>query len=126
MKRFSLFLILLSMAAASCYYDNLSELHPPGTETCDSTGTVTYNNQVSAIFESYCGTNGGCHSSGIANGGVILESYQEAFVVDDNDLIAAIEHTGSDPVKYMPQGGSKLSDCNIGIIKKWIATGKTE
>ncbi len=126
MKKLSFVILVVVMATASCYYDNLSELHPPGSGMCDTLGTVTYNNQVSKIYENFCGTNGSCHSAGLANGGVILDSYQEAFVVDDSILIASVEHTGPNPVTYMPQGEAMLNDCNINTLKKWIANGKPE
>ena len=126
MKKLSFILLITAISFASCYYDNLSELHPPGSGVCDTAGVVTYNNQVSKIYENFCGTNGSCHSANLANGGIILDSYQEAYLVDDSTLIASIEHTGSNPVTYMPQGEAMLSECNINTIKKWIATGKAE
>lgn len=121
MKKISiLFGGLLFLSA--CYYDNNSELHPAAAinNVCD-TANITYNTHINAIYSAYCVT--GCHSLAIAEGGVVLESYEYAILTDDNTLIAAIEHTGPFP---MPQAGTKLSDCNINQIKLWIQNGKPE
>lgn len=106
-----------------CYYDNASELHPAaGLNTNCDTINVTYNNTIAPIYSSNCGTNNSCHSSSIAEGGVILDNYAGAAAVDSAILVSSIEQTGS---SIMPPSG-KLSDCNINLIKIWIQNGKPQ
>ena len=122
-------LLLLSALAAigisGCYYDNAAEMYPAAglDTTCDTTGTLTYNEDIRPIFTGYCGAENSCHSTSIANGGVILETYDLSVQVDDATMIGCIEQTsGYSP---MPPSG-QLSDCNITKIKKWIEQGKPE
>jgi cytochrome c5 len=110
---------------AGCYYDNAAEMYPAAAldTNCDTTGTLTYNENIKPIFNGYCGAENSCHSSSIANGGVILETYQSSILVDDATMIGCIEQTsGYSP---MPPAG-KLSNCSITQIKKWIEQGKPE
>jgi hypothetical protein len=119
-KLLILFSGLLLMSA--CYYDNNSELHPAaGLNTVCDTVNLTYSGHINAIYSAYCVN--GCHSLSVAESGIILETYEYAVLADDNELIAAIEHTGPFP---MPQAGTKLSDCHINQIKLWIQNGKPE
>jgi hypothetical protein len=59
----------------------------------------------------------------LANGSVILETYDEAVMVNDVTMMGRIEKTsGFIP---MPPSG-QLSTCNITLIRKWIEQGKPE
>jgi Predicted membrane protein len=85
---------------------------------CD-TSSFTYSGAVKAITEQYCR---GCHSSASPSGGVVLDTYAGVKTVADNGRLAgAINHRAG--FKPMPQGGAKLSDCQIKQIEKWIASG---
>jgi len=119
MKRYLLLFALLIYFPA-CYYDNASELHPVIPE-CDTTN-VTYTHSIEPIFSTNCGTNNSCHSSSMAEGGVVLDNYQSAAQVDSAILVSSIEQTGS---SIMPPTG-KLSDCNINLIKLWIQNGRPQ
>jgi mono/diheme cytochrome c family protein len=63
-----------------------------------------------------------CHSSASASGGVILDTYIGVkSQVDNGKLKGTINHdTG---FKVMPPSGTKISECNLTIIDKWIADG---
>lgn len=85
---------------------------------CDSS-SFTYSGNVKPILQTHCL---GCHSGTAAAGGYIpLDTYDGIKeMVTGNYLLPAIQHTGPSP---MPKNGSKLSDCKIAIISKWIAAG---
>jgi cytochrome c5 len=112
---------ILSVVAliSSCYYDNASEMYPVA-QNCDSTN-ITYTKNMEPIFNSYCGANNSCHSSGVANGGVILDNYNSAAAIDTTTLIGCIEHSSG--FVAMPPTG-KMNDCGINQVKLWIRSGK--
>jgi hypothetical protein len=54
--------------------------------------------------------------------GVKLEDYADVKEhADHGDLMGTITHAAGFPA--MPQGGTKLSDCNINKIRAWINRG---
>lgn len=120
MNHFKLNLTLFTLFVFSltgCYYDVEEELYP-NPSACD-TSNVTYSLSVAPIISSNCYV---CHSSAAAQGGVILEGYNaiKGFV-DAGSLLGVIRHdAGYSP---MPQGGAKLSSCNIATIEKWVSDG---
>ncbi|HTX88660.1 MAG TPA: hypothetical protein VMC08_06705 [Bacteroidales bacterium] len=105
--------------SSGCYYDNEEDLYPQ--TTCDTTH-VTYSGSVVPILQSNCYV---CHSTALANGGVILDTYVGVQVVVQNGkLWGAINHfNGFYP---MPKDSPKLPDCNITVIKKWIDAGSPD
>lgn len=110
------------MMVSSCSKSNEADLAADTTGTggssCD-TVNMKYATNVQPIISSYCY---GCHSNGSASGGISLDSYASLKTQADNgNLIAVITHAAGYPA--MPQGGAKLSDCNINIIKDWINRG---
>lgn len=89
-----------------------------GNNACD-TVNMTYSNHVKTILQNNCYA---CHGNGQVNGGVTLDSYAGVKAVADNGkLIGVITHASGFP--QMPQGGPKLSDCNINKIRGWINRG---
>ena len=111
------FLISSLMLLAGCYYDNKEDLYP-SVISCDTTG-VTYSGKVVSIIQSNCYT---CHSASAALGNVVLEGYTNLKTYADNGkLVGVIEHApGYSP---MPQGGAKLGECDIAVIRKWVSDG---
>ena len=115
-------LLVISSTAlllAGCYYDNKEDLYPSAASiTCDTAG-VTYSGKVLSIIQTNCYV---CHGSGSTLGNVNLDGYSNLKTYADNGkLVGVIEHqNGFSP---MPQGVSKLADCDISIIKKWISDG---
>ena len=121
MRKILLFLIIAS-GVSSCYYDNASELYPLASlnQNCD-TVDVTYTKNIEPLFKTNCGTNNSCHSAGVADGGIILDSYSAAAAVDANLLLgSAQQDQGYIP---MPPAG-KMSDCGIRQLQLWIQNGK--
>ena len=82
--------------------------------TCD-TGNVTFSGTVFSIIRDNCN---GCHN----NTSPILSSYAGIKVQADNGkLVCSIDHAIG--CSAMPPSLTKISDCNINQIKKWIALG---
>ena len=112
------YLSILSFTAIcflnSCYYDNFKELHPEGAlnnNGCDTAGVISYSAQIVPILSSACL---GCHNPG--NGDLSDPLSVQAYALSGN-LYTRV-NTGN-----MPQGGPKLSDCDIAKIKKWADAG---
>jgi uncharacterized membrane protein len=109
------------MMVSSCSKSNEADLAADTTGTGSGCDTVNmkYATNVQPIISSYCY---GCHTTGSASGGIALDSYAKLKAqVDNGNLIGVITHATGYPA--MPQGGAKLSDCNINIIKDWINRG---
>lgn len=119
-KRAGLTVIMLMSFVAfglqSCYYDVEEELYP--NELCDTTA-VTFSGSIQPILARNCTT---CHTGSSANAGIDLSTHAGAATVALNGrLVGAITHaSGFTP---MPQGASKLSECNINQIKLWVENG---
>jgi len=105
---------------SGCYYDNEEYLYPEqgGPGGCDTTN-VTYSATIAPILATNCI---GCHNSTIPNAGVILSNYNDLKVqVNNGRFWGAINHLSG--FANMPPSGSKLSNCNLAKIKKWIDDG---
>jgi uncharacterized membrane protein len=85
---------------------------------CD-TSLFTYSGAVQPVLESHCT---GCHNNNTQNGGVNLSTYNGVQTVALNGKLAGSINWSQGYVA-MPQGGQKLSDCNIDQIIKWINAG---
>lgn len=97
---------------------NQGALNNSCTSACD-TSVYTYSAAVNVILTDYCV---GCHSGTLASGGVNLSTYTGVKTVADNgQLMGAINQSAG--FVPMPQGGSKLSSCQITQIQKWIDSG---
>lgn len=85
---------------------------------CDSSN-FTFSGSIRTIINNKCL---GCHSSTAAQGNINFSTYTGVKAkVDDGRLWGAINHfPGFSP---MPKNGNKLSDCEITLFRKWIATG---
>lgn len=109
---------------ASCYNDNLSEMTPSSGVaggSCDTTGVMTYSNHIVSVLKTNCGTNNSCHSSRNTSG-YDLSSYGGVKAVAvSGKLMSAITWTGS--AARMPENGSKMSECNVLKIQKWVNDG---
>ncbi|MBX2931933.1 MAG: cytochrome c [Chitinophagaceae bacterium] len=93
----------------------------PEAVVCD-TSNVRYSVEVTNVISTNCSS---CHASAVANfsgGGVRLDNhtYLKAYATSGL-LLNVIMHTSG--YNAMPKNGSKISDCNIGIIRTWIRNG---
>ncbi len=118
MKRLIIFIIIGAIAFSGCYYDIEEELY--GTKPCDTTTPVTYSQTITGLLSQY-GCNS-CHGGNAPSGNVKLDTYTGVKTVATNGkLLGAVSHAaGFSP---MPQGGNKLSDCDVNKIKTWIDAG---
>ena len=123
MKRLYFLLFIAFIATmAGCYYDSEEALYPTVSTTCDLTN-VTFSGTVTPILQASCFT---CHSNANAassGGGVKIQNYADVLVLANNGkLMGTITHASG--YQAMPQGGGKLSDCEISKLQKWIDNGK--
>jgi mono/diheme cytochrome c family protein len=85
---------------------------------CDSVN-VTFSSIVLPIVQSNCT---GCHSGTSPSGGIALTNYSGIQTIGSNgSLLGTI--TWSSGYSAMPKNSSKLSECKIGQIRKWITNG---
>ncbi len=114
-----LWICLLNLGLlVGCASDNEEDLYPE-PDACD-TSAVTFSGTVTSILQNRGCI--GCHGTAVAPGGVILDTYAGVQEQATNGrLFGAISHApGYTP---MPLRGSKISDCEIASIKKWIDNG---
>jgi mono/diheme cytochrome c family protein len=103
-----------------CSKSSEDKLTPPDPPSCD-TANMTYSTDIKPILQANCYS---CHGNGNAEGGRSLGSYESVKdAVEDGNLIGTITHAAGYPP--MPQGGAKLSDCDINKIKAWINSGSS-
>jgi uncharacterized membrane protein len=124
MKRFLFSLSLSALAVLiSCSKDNETDVsNNPGTgggNGCDTAG-MKFSANVRPILESNCY---GCHSNATFSiSGVKLEDHADVKAhAEAGSLLGTISHAAGFPP--MPQGGAKLSACNINKIRAWINQG---
>lgn len=108
------------LCSEGCYYDK-AELLKVGTTICDTT-TATYSLRVKPIIDSRCNA---CHATGSNSSGILLDSYTalKAYAGPGGRLLPDIKQVPGTTFNAMPQGSSKLSDCDISIIEAWINAG---
>lgn len=112
-------MLALSMILASCAKDNEEDLYPPIGDNCN-TENVSYTQTVVPILNNNNCVS--CHAGAGASGGIQLDSHNAvAAAAASGRLLGAIKHEAG--YSAMPQGGSKLSDCEISQIDAWIAQG---
>ena len=114
------YLIAFCVVMVACTKANEEELRGPVSSqpTCDTVNMKLAANIV-PILRTNCYS---CHGNGLANGGVQLDVYSSLRIwATSGTIVGAITHSaGYSP---MPQGGAKLSDCDINKIKNWISRG---
>ncbi len=114
-------LILIVAVITGCYYDTEEKLYPQVSTTCDLSN-VTFTTTVKPILQASCFS---CHSNSNyinSGGGVKLENYSDVqTLAKSGKLMGVINHASG--FQAMPQGGSKLPDCEILKLQKWIDNG---
>lgn len=119
-KYYFFFLILTIIMAIACGDEEEPTVDPP---TCE-TSSLTYTNDIAAIFNSSCSATSACHGQG-SLGTFEMDNYANTKVaVDFGRISGAINHREN--FSPMPRGGSKLDDCTIDKIDQWIADGAPE
>lgn len=110
--------ILASFFLWACTYNNEEELYGNQVSNCDTT-TVSYTADILPLLQSNCYA---CHNQAASMGGVNIEGYSRVKIYASNGrLLGAVSHApGFSP---MPKNGSKLPDCEINTIRRWINLG---
>jgi len=118
--KFSLILLIVFMTG--CYYDSEEKLYQQLSTGCDLTN-VTFAATVTPILQASCYS---CHSNSNAassGGGIKIQNYVDVVILANNGkLMGTINHASG--YQAMPQGGGKLTDCEISQLQKWIENGK--
>jgi hypothetical protein len=111
---------VLMLVLNSCYYDVASQLYPAGGTTCDTTN-VTYSVTIRNILEGNACLS--CHSgSGTIGGNIALDNYNSLKVYAQNGrLYGSMNHNQG--YVAMPQGGNKVSVCDLTKVRIWINAG---
>jgi hypothetical protein len=119
MKKIFIAIVLTIPILSGCYYDNMDEIHPSLDVVCDTTGTITYTNDIAPILSSKCGSQDiACHKAGNVPD-IILDTPGDVHnYVLDGSLMGSILHKAG--FKPMPKGGGSLDDCSIQKIQAWI------
>jgi hypothetical protein len=115
-------LAIATVFFTGCYYDNLKLLHPDNAvavSNCDSTGVISYSAQVVPALNTGC--TGQCHNN--VGGGHDMTTWANVNAdALSGKLVSCIIWDGN--AQNMPQGATtKISDCDITKIKKWVAGG---
>ncbi|MVN74974.1 hypothetical protein GO988_01400 [Hymenobacter sp. HMF4947] len=105
-------------ACASQNGEDLYAASPLPAPSCDP-GPVTYALTVAPLLQQQCTR---CHNSTQLASGLNLSLYAQVKAVATNgSLLGTVNHDPGFPA--MPQGGAKLSDCDIGHLRQWVAAG---
>ena len=116
-------IVAVSTLVESCYYHNEAELYPaPATTTCD-TSTAKFAAFMSPLMTAQCATSN-CHSASRQSAGINLSSHTAIKnYISSNKAVFLGSIKRSPGFSQMPDGGAKLSDCNITKIETWINNG---
>ena len=118
--RWSITLLILSFSSSCGIYENkYANNHAPRVDIAailaNPNSKISFNQVNLGIFQVSCLQ---CHSSSLAKGGVVLETYGNV-ITQMNDVITDIQ-SGD-----MPQNGS-LSEEQINLFNLWIKQGAHE
>lgn len=99
-----------------CYNDKEEELVPCPADTSH----VHYTPDMTSIFTAYgCF---GCHTGPAPEGGISLNGYAAVKqLVDNGRLVGAVTHAAG--FVPMPHSAPKMDECDINMIKAWVAAG---
>lgn len=122
MKKLLIFLLIFLAACSKSNEEDMNNNPGGGNNnpgTCVTTN-MKYSVDIAPIIQANCFA---CHSNANASvSGFSLEGHSNLKAkVDDGRLVGAITHAAG--FAAMPQGGAKLSDCNINKIVSWVNAG---
>lgn len=115
---YGIFFICLSLVLHACYYDTEEKLYPKTLVSCDTT-SFAFSKDIQPILTQNCTS---CHSKGNESGGINLDNYASVAQNAKNGMLyGTINHASG--FSKMPKNASKLADCKILLVKKWIDAG---
>lgn len=114
-----LFIISLIGSFSSCNYYKEELLYANSAPCLDSAGVVSYAQKLAPVLQLNCYS---CHSIGSPSGNILLGNYAaDKLIAQNGKLFGAINHSSG--FSAMPKNGTKLTNCQIATIKKWIDGG---
>lgn len=136
MLRSYLILILFFTCASACTYKKYEEPQKAETIECFTSDSISFKNHIAPILEFHCGSSDiNCHKTGNPNF-LNLDNYNDINTYLSNEInpgatfFHAIDWDKPDIIKPMPRKksnpeelGTKLPDCHISSIKKWVNAG---
>ncbi|MBX0291183.1 hypothetical protein K3G63_12070 [Hymenobacter sp. HSC-4F20] len=117
-KLSTLLCALLAFLLGSCAYDKADEIAGPKVP-CTTPEVVSYTLSISPLLDRNCRS---CHNAVLVTGSVNLQDFSVIQkYIRSGELMGNVKHLpGFNP---MPQGGNKLSDCDIELLQKWVDAG---
>jgi hypothetical protein len=118
------YIYFLLLVFAACTKDKAELIKPkPLSSGCDTSMNISYAKDIVPIMNKSCGAmDNNCHTSAAASGQVILDlQIGVNFIALDGRLLSSIIWDGK--TSFMPKTGTKLPDCDINKIRKWINEG---
>jgi mono/diheme cytochrome c family protein len=107
--------LVITAAIAGCAYSKKEVVQAP----CIIADSVYYTANIAPVIASNCAS---CHSAASNVSGILLDNYDGLqYWAKNGYLYGTISHSSG--FKPMPDGGAKLSDCTISLIKRWIDNG---
>jgi mono/diheme cytochrome c family protein len=115
------FLAGASLLLSACTSQNGEDLLASGgvpAPACD-TAHVTYAGTIAPLLQQQCSS---CHGGSLPEAGFAVSSYAQVRAKAANgQLLGTVNHDPGFPA--MPQGGAKLSDCDLTKLRQWVAAG---
>ena len=110
----------LGLIISGCYNDKADELYPTTSVAVCDTSDITFTKDILPIMQQKCAV-AACHD-GTRSGGYEMSGYTGLKLsVDDCKLLGALRwETG---YSQMPKGMSKLDECSINKIARWVHQG---
>lgn len=102
--------------STGCYKDSKEAMYP--SVGCDTTN-ITWTKDIKGIVNNSCALSG-CHDAA-ASGGYNFNTYSGVKTMVDNNRFLAVIESGS-----MPKNASKLDNCTINKVRRWINNGALE
>ncbi|OQP59026.1 hypothetical protein [Niastella populi] len=112
-------IILTALFVVACKHEiPVTGKDQNNNDTCGITD-ITYSGAVAPLMSTYCTR---CHGATSPRGGVNLTSYDgvKAIALNGKLLGCIKKETGFKP---MPPGTTKIPDCQILQIEKWVGAG---
>jgi hypothetical protein len=109
-------LIMMTVFVTGCYYDVEEILYPAGACNTDN---MSYQTHIAPILQRNCYS---CHSAAANTGNITLEGHAALLpYVTSGRLLGAVRHESG--FQAMPQNASKLIECDIAKIERWVQDG---
>jgi hypothetical protein len=112
--------IVLTLFISSCYYDKEDLLYGSSNAPCtDTISNISYSQHIVPLLRQYCYN---CHTGNSPSGNIAMGTYTtDKAIAQNGKLYGSVNHSAG--YKPMPDGMSKLTNCQIAAVKQWIDAG---